>query len=30
VFKPELGDAFGVLVERSGDIVALDAEQIET
>lgn len=30
VFKPELGEAFGVLVERIGDIVALRAEQIET
>ena len=30
VFKPELGDTFGVLVERIGDIVELGAEQIET
>ena len=30
VFKPELGDTFGVLVERIGDIVNLSAEQIET
>jgi purine-binding chemotaxis protein CheW len=30
VFQPDLGDAFGVMVERIGDIVALSAEQIET
>lgn len=30
VFKPELGDAFGVLAERSGDIVNLPAGRIET
>lgn len=30
VFKPELGDTFGVLVERIGDIVELNTEQIET
>jgi purine-binding chemotaxis protein CheW len=30
VFKPELGDAFGVLVERIGEIVELSDEQIET
>lgn len=30
VFKPELGDAFGVLVERIGDIVQLGPERIET
>jgi purine-binding chemotaxis protein CheW len=29
VFKPELGDAFGVLVDRIGDIVELHADQIE-
>lgn len=30
VFKPELGDACGVLVERIGDIVNLPADQVET
>ena len=30
VFKPELGDVFGLLVERIGEIVELSAEQIET
>lgn len=30
VFQPELGDAFGVLVERIGDIVTLNAAQIES
>ena len=29
VFQPELGDAFGVLVERIGEIVELSDEQIE-
>ena len=29
-FKPDLGDALGLLVERIGDIVVLNAEQIET
>jgi purine-binding chemotaxis protein CheW len=29
VFRPELGDAFGVLVDRVGDMVALRTEQIE-
>jgi purine-binding chemotaxis protein CheW len=30
VFKPDLGDAFGVLAERIGDIVELSDDQIET
>lgn len=30
VFKPGLGDAFGVLVEKIGEIVGLNAAQIET
>jgi purine-binding chemotaxis protein CheW len=30
VFKPELGDTFGILVERIGEIVGLSPEQIET
>jgi len=30
VFKSELGDTFGVLVERIGEIVELSAKQIET
>jgi purine-binding chemotaxis protein CheW len=30
VLKPELGDALGLLVECIGDIVAVNAEQIET
>ena len=30
VMRPELGDSFGVLVERIGEIVELSAEQIET
>lgn len=29
VFKPALGDPFGVLIDRVGDIVALRADQIE-
>ncbi len=29
VFRPELGDAFGVLAERVGDIVELSADRIE-
>lgn len=30
VFQPELGDALGVFVERIGEIVKLDAAQIES
>jgi chemotaxis signal transduction protein len=29
IFKPHVGDAFGVLVDQVGDIIALDSEQIE-
>jgi chemotaxis signal transduction protein len=29
VFKPALGDPFGVLADRVGDIVSLAAEQFE-
>jgi purine-binding chemotaxis protein CheW len=29
VFKPALGDPFGILVDRIGDIVELRAEQVE-
>jgi purine-binding chemotaxis protein CheW len=30
VFKPQLGEALGILVERIGDMVELSAEQIES
>jgi purine-binding chemotaxis protein CheW len=30
VFQPQLGDAWGILVQRIGDIVELRAEQIES
>ncbi len=29
VFKPDLGDPFGVLVDRVGDVVALPADRVE-
>jgi purine-binding chemotaxis protein CheW len=29
LFKPALGDPFGVLVDRVGDIVSLHADQVE-
>jgi purine-binding chemotaxis protein CheW len=29
VFRPELGDPFGVLADSTGDIVTLDADRIE-
>jgi purine-binding chemotaxis protein CheW len=30
VLKPQLGDAWGILVQRIGDMVELDAEQMES